>query len=96
MSFLSKKPKKNKIYTLSQAMDLVSKNEGYSVVQEGIGFKIIPDNEANKHIAGYKTKMRQRKDFQSGIFIGSSHKVKQNDFNSNYERNSFSYRGEER
>ena len=96
MSFFSKKPKKNKIYTLAQAMELVSKNEGYSVVQEGVGFKIISDNEANKHIAGYKNKMRQRRDFQSEIFIGNDSKIRPNDFNYNYERNSFSYHGEER
>ena len=43
MVFFSKKPKKNKIYSLQDAMKLVSENEGYSVVQEGNGYRIISD-----------------------------------------------------
>ena len=70
MGLFSKKPSKNKIYTLQKAMEFVSKNEGYSVVPENGGYRIITDKEANMHIERYKTRMRQRDSFKNEILTG--------------------------
>ena len=50
MGFFSKKPRKNKIYSLQEAMELISTNEGYSVAEEGNGYKVIPDEVASSVI----------------------------------------------
>ena len=71
MGLFSKKPKKNKMYTLQEAMSFVSQNQGYSVLQEeGGGYKVIPDSVANEHIKRYKERMREKRSFQSGILAG--------------------------
>ena len=70
MGFLSKKPKKNKIYPLKKAMEFVSENEGYSVVPENGGYRIITDKVAREHIDRYKSQIRQKTDFIKSIQTG--------------------------
>ena len=98
MGFFSKKPKKNKIYSLQDAMKLVSENEGYSVIQEGRGYKIISDEEANSHIERYKARNKdmERLRFQEGLRSGVSDTIIVNPVeNSNYI-NRYNYSSEER
>lgn len=98
MGFFSKKPKKNKIYSLQDAMKLVSENEGYSVIQEGKGYKIISDEEANSHIERYKARNKdmERLRFQEGLRSGVSDTIIVNPVeNSNYI-NRYNYSSEER
>lgn len=98
MGFFSKKPKKNKIYSLQDAMKLVSENEGYSVIQEGRGYKIISDEEANSHIERYKARNKdmERLRFQEGLRSGVSDTITVNPVeNSNYI-NRYNYSSEER
>lgn len=85
MGLFSKKPSKNKIYTLSEAMDKVKKYEGYSVVPEENGYKLIPDKEANMHIERYKTRMRERESFKNGILTGFTPNGTTNNENKTYQ-----------
>ena len=98
MGFFSKKPKKNKIYSLQDAMKLVSENEGYSVIQEGRGYKIISDEEANSHIEIYKARNKdmERLRFQEGLRSGVSDTITVNpERTSNYIYR-YNYSSEER
>ena len=98
MGLFNKRPNGRKIYTLQQAMKLVSENEGYSVVQEGNGYKIISDEEANSHIERYKARNRdmERLRFQEGLRSGVSDTITVNPVeNSNYI-NRYNYSSEER
>lgn len=85
MGLFSKKPKKNKLYSLQDAMSFVSKHEGYSVVQEEGGYKVIPDEVANMHIERYKTRMRDRDSFKEGIATGFTPNVTTNNQNQTYQ-----------
>lgn len=70
MSFLSKKPKKNKLYPLKKAMKIVSENEGFSVVAENGGYRIISDKTAREGIDRYKKQIRQREAFTNSLQTG--------------------------
>ena len=39
MGFFTKKPKKNKLYSLQEAMSFVKEQNGYSVIPENGGYK---------------------------------------------------------
>ncbi len=95
MGILSKKPKKNKIYTLAEAMDKVKKYEGYSVVQEENGFKVIPDKAAREHIDRYKERIRQRDTFTSGLKAGYTPNPIEYNENPDYKHR-YSYHEDER
>ena len=95
MGFLSKKPKKNKIYPLKKAMEFVSKNEGYSVVQEGDGFKLIPDKVAKVHIDKYRDRLKERQKFSSSLQTGYTPNPIGYNENLNHEHR-YSYHEEER
>lgn len=99
MGFFTKKPKKNKIYSLQEAMRLVNENEGYSVVEEGSGYKIIPDAVASSYIERYKDRNREKERlmFQESLHSG----VSNIQINVNQEGNpsylhGYSYSSEER
>ncbi len=95
MGLFSKKPNRRKLYTLQEAMSFISGNEGYSVVQEGNGYRIIPDSEANKHIDIYKSQSRQREEFSQRLQTGyTSAQIKQGK-NSSYTHK-YGYYEEER
>ena len=95
MSFLSKKPKKNKIYPLKKAMEFVSKNEGYSVVPENGGYRIITDKAAREHIDKYKNQIRQRGEFTRSLQTGyTPNPTVYNENQNSMQR--YSYHGEER
>ena len=70
MGLFSKKPKRNKIYTLQEAMDFINKNKGFSVIQDEGGYKVIPDEIANMHIARYKARMQEKENFRNEILTG--------------------------
>ena len=95
MGLFSKKPKKNKLYTLQEAMSFVSENGGYSVIQEQEGYRIIPDRVANEHIDKYKSQIRQRDVFTRGLQTGYTPTQNGNSENSNY-RHRYGYYEEER
>ena len=95
MGILSKRPKQNKIYPLKKAMEIVSKNEGYSVVQEEDGYRIISDKTAREHIERYKDRKRQKDAFTSGLQTGYTNIPMREDENSNY-RHRYGYHEEER
>ena len=95
MGLFSKKPKKNKLYTLQEAMSFVSENGGYSVIQEQEGYRLIPDRVANEHIDKYKSQIRQRDVFTRGLQIGYTPTQNGNSESSNY-RHRYGYHEEER
>ena len=70
MVFFSKKPKKNKIYSLQDAMKLVSENEGYSVVEENGGYRVISDRIEREGIERYKSQISRRDEFKKDMQIG--------------------------
>ena len=99
MGFFSKKPKKNRIYSLQDAMRLVSENEGYSAIEEGNGYKVIPDVEANSYISRYKDRnnIRKRLRFQPEVqseITSSSANIDSRDNLATYIR--YGYSGNER
>ncbi len=95
MGLFDRKPKKNKLYSLQEAMEFVSKNGGYSVIQEQEGYRVIPDNVANQHIDRYKSQMRQRDAFTRGLQTGYTPTQNGNSESSNY-RHRYGYYDEER
>lgn len=95
MGLFSKKPKKNKLYTLQEAMSFVSENGGYSVIQEQEGYRIIPDRVANEHIDKYKSQIRQKDVFTRRLQTGYTPTQNGNSENSNY-RHRYGYHEEER
>ena len=94
MGLFNRKPKKNKLYTLQEAMSFVSKNQGFSVIQEEGGYKVIPDSVANEYIDRYKTQ-RQRSEFTRGLQAGFTPTYREQTRNSNY-RHRYGYYDEER
>lgn len=54
MGLFSKKPSKNKVYTLKEAMDFISKNPTYSAVETTGGYNVIADEIVKNHINKYK------------------------------------------
>ena len=84
MGILSKKPRKNKLYSLQKAMEYVNNNEGYSVVAENGGYRIIPDSQAREHIERYKEQIRQRQGFVDRIQTGFTPTMRKERENSNY------------
>ena len=48
MGFFNKKPNKNKVYSLKEAMDFVSKNPNYTTIETTGGFKIVDEMEERK------------------------------------------------
>ena len=54
MGFFNKKPNKNKVYSLKEAMDFVSKNPNYTTIDTTGGFKIVDEMEERKHIDIFK------------------------------------------
>ena len=70
MGLLNKRPNGRKIYTLQQAMELVSKNEGYSVIEENGGYRVIPDRTARIEIERHKSQLSRREEFRKNMQIG--------------------------
>ncbi len=95
MGLFSRKPKKNKLYTLQEAMNFVSRNQGFSVIQEEGGYKVIPDSVANEHIDRYKSQIRQRSEFTRGLQAGFTPTHREQTGNSNYIHR-YGYHEEER
>ena len=48
MGFFSKKPRKNKVYSLEQAMKFVRNDYKYSAVETSGGYKVITDDKAKE------------------------------------------------
>ena len=95
LGLFNKKPKKNKLYSLQEAMNFVSENQGYSVVQEDGGYKVIPDRIANEHINRYRSQLRQRDAFTRGLQTGYAPTQNVHIESSNY-RHRYGYHEEER
>ena len=93
MGLFSKKPKKNKMYTLQEAMSFVRKQEGYSVIPEEGGYKVVPDEIANEGIKKHKLNMSARQVFKDRISTGFT--PTRNLENSNYGHR-YGYHDEER
>lgn len=70
MGLFNKRPNGRKIYTLQQAMKLVSENEGYSVVEENGGYRVISDRTAREGIERYKSQISRRDEFKKDMQIG--------------------------
>lgn len=54
MGLFNKKPNKNKVYSCKEAMDFISKNPNYDVIETTGGFHIICEEEARKQINRHK------------------------------------------
>ena len=61
--------KKDKIYPLTKAMELLKmkKYEHYTTLPVGNGFKLVPQEEANKHIGEYKKGITNRLDARNSF-----------------------------
>ena len=93
MGFFTKKPKKNKLYSLQEAMSFVKEQNGYSVIPENGGYKVVPDEIANEGIRKHKLNMSARQGFNDRISVGFT--PTRNVGNSNYGHR-YGYRDEER
>ena len=69
MGFFSKKPKKNKIYRLEEAVELMHRpgNENYSVVEANGGYRLISDIEAKNEINKIISFKDRKEEFASRI-----------------------------
>lgn len=84
MGLFSKKTNKNKIYTLKEAIDFISKNPDYSAVETTGGYNVISDVVAKNHINRYK----QNNAFKQEISGNGAYKnIGVSDYN-NYQSNS--------
>lgn len=59
MGFFSKKPKKNGVYSLQNAMELIEKYPEYSAVEVKGGFKLMHIEETKQEINRLKEKRRK-------------------------------------
>ena len=62
MGFFSKKPRKNKVYSLEQAMKFVRNNYKYSAVETSGGYKVITDDKAKESIDEFQQRRNEFKD----------------------------------
>ena len=95
MGLFNKRPSERKIYTLQEAMGLVKKYEGYSVIPEGKGYKIIPDRVAREEIEKHKSQLSRRDEFRKDMQIGYTPSAVGPRENSNYGHR-YGYYEEER
>lgn len=67
MGFFQKKPKRNKIYSLTEAMNFVKQDPNYTVIQTTNGYRVIHDQIARAEIEQYKTKISPFKEQQENF-----------------------------
>ena len=99
MGFLNKKPRKNKVYSLKEAMDLVSKYPNYTAVETTGGFNVVEENMVRNHIDGYKERrnMFLQEMSGNGKYKNIGNNLNGNDLNeNNKETNYYGYSGIER
>ena len=99
MGFLNKKPRKNKIYSLKEAMDLVSKYPNYTTVEIPGGFRVVEENAVREHINGYKERrnMFLQEMSGNGKYKNIGNNLNGNNLNeNNKETNYYGYSGIER
>lgn len=71
MGFFNKKPKKEKVYSIKETKEFISRNPNYTAIETIGGFKLIPDDKADVHI---KTIRQKRNDFIEGLSAGEEFK----------------------
>ncbi len=59
MGFFSKKPKKNGVYSLQNAMELIEKYPEYSAVEVKDGFKLMHSEETKQEINRLKARRKE-------------------------------------
>lgn len=59
MGFFSKKPKKNGVYSLQNAMELIEKYPEYSAVEVKGGFKLMHSEETKQEINRLKERRKE-------------------------------------
>lgn len=93
MGFFNKKPSEKKVYSLEEAMKIISKNSDYSVVETQGGFRLIHDNKVKTQIESIKKEnsFRNRisgdgryQNLQNQVL--TDYKDINNTYNMNYER----------
>lgn len=93
MGFFNKKPSEKKVYSLEEAMKIISKNSDYSVVETQGGFKLLHDNKVKTQIESIKKEnsFRNRisgdgryQNLQNQVL--TDYKDINNTYNMNYER----------
>ena len=95
MGLFIRKPKKNRLYTLQEAISFINKNQEYSAIQEEGGYKVIPDSVANEHIDRYRKQIRQRSEFTYKLQAGYNPTRRKQNENLNYLHR-YGYHEEER
>ena len=95
MGLFNKRPSGRKIYTLQQAMSFVSKNEGYSVIEENGGYRVISYKTARVEIERHKSQLSRRDDFKRNMQVGYTPSAVGPRENSNYGHR-YGYYEEER
>ena len=50
MGFFNKRPKKEKVYSIKETKEFISRNPNYTAIETIGGFKLIPDDKADVHI----------------------------------------------
>ena len=95
MGLFNKRPSGRKIYTLQEAMGLVKKYEGYSVIEESGGYRIIPDRVAREEIEIHKGQLSRRGEIRKSMRVGYTPSAVGPRENSNYGHR-YGYHEEER
>lgn len=71
MGFFNKRPKKEKVYSIKETKEFISRNPNYTAIETIGGFKLIPDDKADVHI---KTIRQRRNDFRERLSTGEESK----------------------
>ena len=74
MGLFSKKPSKNKVYTLKEAMDFINKNPNYSAIETAGGYNLISDEVAKDHISRYKDRYKKHNSFKEEMSGNGAYK----------------------
>jgi len=83
MGLFNKRPNKNKVYTLKEAMDFIRKNPNYTAVETTGGYNVISDTIAKNHINRYKQQNSFRQEMSGN---GAYKNIGLSNYN-NYESN---------
>ena len=78
MGFFSKKPRKNKVYSLEQAMKFVRNDYKYSAVETSGGYKVITDDKAKEAIDEFQQRRNEFKHSKQDFEFCVNWKSRQN------------------
>ena len=90
MGFFNKKPSRNKVYSLKEAKDFLSKNPNYTTIETTGGFRLVDGSEEREHIENYRARRDKFMEQMSGngAYRGIKANPNSNDLGNWQNRNS--------